>query len=273
LSVDIEIVCIGNELLIGKVKDTNAHFIAKQATQLGANIKRVTVIQDIVEEIAQTINECIARKPQFIITTGGLGPTFDDKTLHGVAKALNEKLAVNAIALDMVKQKTIEYLKKRGLPAEVELTPPRIKMATLPQKTQVVINPIGTAPGVQVNMGGTVLFILPGVPLEMEAIFEQTIAPLIKRSVGNKVFCEKSIFTDNIFESRLAPLIDKVMADNLGVYIKSHPVRTENKPHLELHLTITAIQDASPSQKLCKAAEELAFLIQAAGGLVFEGEG
>ncbi len=108
MTVDLEIICIGNELLIGKIKDTNAHYLAKQATQLGANVKRVTVIQDTIQEIATTINEAIARKPQFIVTTGGLGPTFDDKTLQGVAKALNRKLEVNPKALAIVKQKCIE---------------------------------------------------------------------------------------------------------------------------------------------------------------------
>ena len=268
MTIDLEIICVGNELLIGKVKDTNAHYLAKQATQLGANVKRLTVIQDVVEEIAKTINEAIARKPQFIVTTGGLGPTFDDKTLQGIAKALNRKLEVNPKALEIVKQKCMEYAKKRGLPTEIELTPPRVKMATLPEKTEVVNNPIGTAPGVRVEVQGTVLFALPGVPVEMKAIFDETIAPLIKQAVGSGVFCERSIFADNIIESRLAPLIDKVMGDNEGVYIKSHPMRTENKPHVELHLTITESQDRNPAEKLVKAAKELASLIEADGGLV-----
>ncbi len=114
MTVDIEIICIGNELLIGKIKDTNAHYLAKQATQLGANVKRVTVIQDTIEEIACTINEAIARKPQFIVTTGGLGPTFDDKTLQGIAKALNRKLEVNPKALAMVKAKMRRIRQKTG---------------------------------------------------------------------------------------------------------------------------------------------------------------
>jgi len=268
MTVDVEIICIGNELLIGKVKDTNAHYLSTQATQLGANVKRVTVIQDIVEEIAQTINQAIARKPQFIITTGGLGPTFDDKTLQGVAKALNRKLTINPQALDMVKQRTLTYLKKRELPTEFEMTEPRVKMATLPEGTQVITNPAGTAPSVRVDVAGTVLFVLPGVPMEAEAIFEQTIAPLIQQAVGNSIFCEKSVFADGIFESRLAPLIDKVMSDNLGVYIKSHPMRTENKPYVELHLTITACKDQLPADKLAKAAKELSLLIESAGGVV-----
>jgi nicotinamide-nucleotide amidase len=274
MTVDVEILCIGNELLIGKIKDTNAHYLAKQATQLGANVKRVTVIQDIVEEIAKAVNEVIARKPQFIITTGGLGPTFDDKTLLGIAKALSRKLEVNPKALETVKQKCLEYAKKRGFPTKIELTPPRVKMATLPEGTVVVNNPIGTAPGVRVDFEGTVLFSLPGVPVETEAIFNETIAPLIKQAVGTSIFCERSIFVDNIMESRLSPLIDKVMSENEGVYVKSHPMRTENKPHVELHLTLIADQELSPAEKLVKAARQLGVLVEANGGVVtfgFEG--
>ncbi|MCL4429463.1 MAG: molybdopterin-binding protein [Chloroflexi bacterium] len=268
MAVDIEIICIGNELLIGKVQNTNAHWLGTQATALGANVKRVTAIQDIVEEIASTINEAIARKPQFIITTGGLGPTFDDKTFQGIAAALNQKLVVNSEALEMVRAKCVEYAMKRQMLTEIEMTPPRVKMAIYPEKTQPVVNPIGTAPGLRVEVGCTVLFALPGVPREMEAIFNQTIAPLIKQAVGNGVFCEKSLFADNIFESRLAPLIDKVMAENKGVYVKSHPMRTENKPGIELHLTIAADKEQNPAEKLLKASKELAVLIEANGGLV-----
>jgi molybdenum cofactor synthesis domain-containing protein len=268
MTVDLEIICVGNELLIGKVKDTNAHYLAKKATQLGANVKRVTVIQDTIPEISIAVCEAIARKPNFIITTGGLGPTFDDKTLQGIAKAFNRKLEVNSKALEMVKQRILEYSKNRQLSLEIELTPPRVKMATLPQKTEVVNNPIGTAPGVRVDIQGTILFALPGVPVEMEAIFNETIAPLIKQSVGDIVFCERSIFADNIIESRLAPLIDKVMIDNEEVYVKSHPMRSENKPHVELHLTIIASQEQKPAEKLAKAAKELVSLIEANDGLV-----
>jgi molybdenum cofactor synthesis domain-containing protein len=266
MTVDIEIICVGNELLIGKIKDTNAHCLAQKATQLGANVKRITVIQDKIEEISQTIREAIARKPQFIVTTGGLGPTFDDKTLQGIAKALNRKLEVNPKALEMVKQRSVEYAKKRQLPTEIDMTPPRVKMATLPKETTVMNNPIGTAPGVRVDVEGTVLFALPGVPVEMEAIFNETISPLIKQAAGSGMFCERSVFADNIFESRLSPLIDLVMRDNEGVYVKSHPIRTENKPYVELHLTIVASKDCKPAEKLFKAASELAVLIEKNGG-------
>ena len=268
MTVEVEIICIGNELLIGKILNTNAHWLAAQATILGANVKRITVIQDIIEEIADCINEVRARKPQFIITTGGLGPTFDDKTFQGIAKALNQKLIVNPEALETVKAKCVEYAKKKGLPTEVEMTPPRVKMAVFPENTQPVVNPIGTAPGLRVDLDGTVLFALPGVPMEMEAIFTQTIAPLIKQSVGSECFCQRSLFVEGIVESCLAPLIDRVMSDNLGVYIKSHPMRSENKPQGELHLTIVASPEQKPDELLLRAAKQLSALIVANDGVV-----
>ena len=106
----------------------------------------------------------------------------------------------------------------------------------------------------------------------MEAIFTETIAPLIKQAVGDSVFCEKSMFVDNMVESYLAPLIDKAMADNEGVYIKSHvctnsnPIPAKKKPHIELHLTIRAEEKEKPQAKLLKAMHELVSLVEANGG-------
>ena len=152
MTEDIEIICVGNELLIGKTLNTNAQWLGKEATNLGINVKRITVVQDIVEEIAKTVCEALARKPQFIITTGGLGPTFDDITLEGIAKALNRKLEVNPEALAMVKQKYEENAKKRNVPSGIEMTPPSVKMAKIPQKTKPIRNPIGTAPAMQADV-------------------------------------------------------------------------------------------------------------------------
>ena len=265
---EVEIICIGNELLIGKIANTNAHWLATQVTQIGANVTRITVIQDIVEEIGRTINEAKARKSNFIITTGGLGPTFDDKTLQGVAHALGRKMIVNHVAFEFVKQRTLEYLKKRNMLTNVEMTPPRVKMATFPEGTEPLTNPIGTAPALRTVMDGTVLFVLPGVPVEMEAIFKNTIAPEIHRAVGEGVFCQRSLFIEGIFESKLAPLIDIVMKDNPGVYIKSHPLRSEEHPGIELHLTIRTSQGDSPAELLLRASKQIAALITQNSGKV-----
>jgi len=272
MTVDMEILCVGNELLIGKVLNTNASWMGKRATSLGVKVKRITVVADEVEEMAVAFLEVLDRKPQFVVSTGGLGPTFDDKTLEGIAKALNRKLEVNEEALQMVKVKYTEIAKTRRLIQEDELTPPRVKMATLPEGTQPILNPIGTAPGVQVEIKGTVLIALPGVPREMEAIFESSVIPLLQKAAGDVGFFELSVYADGIMESVLAPLIDKAMHDNPFVYIKSHPKSREIKPHMELHLSTTGKLSENPDKRLSKTALELAGLIEKAGGEVIKTE-
>ncbi len=262
---DMEIICVGNELLIGKTLNTNAQWIAKQATATGITVKRVTVIADEINEIANAIHEALQRKPHFAIITGGLGPTFDDKTLEGVAEALNRKLAVNTTALRMVRERYEAYAKEKGTET-VELTPPRIKMATLPEKTEPVPNPVGTAPGVRADLKQTVLIALPGVPSEMKAIFNETVAPLLKQASEKSAFYERSIYVDGVMESSLAPLIAKVMRDNPGVYVKSHPKGREGKPHIEVHLSTTSKDAERAEAELKKAIMQLSVMIGEIGG-------
>ncbi len=264
---EIEIICVGNELLIGKTLNTNAQWLGKQATALGITVKHVTVVADDVNEIACAVREALKRKPQFIITTGGLGPTFDDKTLEGIAKALNRKLEINTKALKMVREKFEVYAKEKGADT-VELTPPRIKMATLPEKTEPIPNPAGTAPGVRVDLEETILIVLPGVPSEMEAIFHEAAAPLFEQASDKSVFYEKSIYADGVMESSLAPLIDKVMQDNPGVYVKSHPKGRENRPHMEIHVSIKGREVEKSKEKLQKVIMQLSSEIGKIGGKV-----
>jgi len=263
----MEILCVGNELLIGKTLNTNASWIAKRATSLGIMVKRITVVQDDVGEIAKATREALRRKPRFLITTGGLGPTFDDKTLEGIAKALNRKLEVNKKALTMVTAKYEAYL-KAGKIEKVELTPPRVKMATLPESVEPLPNPVGTAPGVMIQVEDTCLVALPGVPSEMEAIFEESIVPLLKKEAGEVTFFETSIYADDIVESTLAPLIDKTMHDTPHVYIKSHPRGAEKTPHIEIHFSTTAKDSKTARDRISKAIVQLSELVQEAKGKI-----
>lgn len=266
MTQQIEIICIGNELLIGKVVNTNAQWLAKRITTLGLSVNRITVISDNVEEIVAAIREAVRRKPQFIVTTGGLGPTFDDKTLEGVAKALSRSLEVNPQALKMVEEKYRRYVKE-GRIEKVELTPPRVKMAKLPTESNPLLNSVGTAPGVITNYNDVTIIALPGVPSEMEAIFDESVAPLIKRAAGNATYYETSLDVDGIMESDMAPLIDRVMHDNPYVYVKSHPSRTgEGKPHLELHLSTTAENSTTAKNRVSKALMQIIELAQMKGG-------
>lgn len=267
MTLNMEVICVGNELLIGKTLNTNSQWLAKRATAVGVAVKRVTVVADEVQEIAGAVREALRRKPRLIVTTGGLGPTFDDKTLEGIAAVLKCKLGVNVEALRMVKEKYEAYARERGT-GKVELTQSRIKMATIPEKTVPIHNPVGTAPAVQADVNGTVVFALPGVPAEMEAIFEEAVVPLLVRVSGGSVFRERSLYAEDVMESALAPLIDKVMRDNAGVYVKSHPKGEEDKPRMEIHFSIKGAEADNLEERLERAVAQLAGLIEESNGKV-----
>lgn len=265
----IEIIAFGNELLIGKIANTNAQWLAKRITIMGLNIRRITVVSDDIEEISDAVKEAIERKPKMIITTGGLGPTFDDKTLEGIAKAFNQSIKVNSEAVKMIDEKYRRLVKEGLIEEKVELTPSRIKMATLPEKAQPIHNPVGTAPGVILKHDDTAIIALPGVPPEMEAIFDESIQPMLKKMAGNTVFYETSLIVDSLMESDAAPLIDKTMHDNPYIYVKSHPGHTgEGKSRLELHLSTTAQSTETARKRVVNALLQITELVQAKGGKV-----
>ena len=263
----VEIICVGNELLIGKTLNTNAHWLAKRITSLGSRVARITTVEDDINAIAASIKEAMRRKNHFIITVGGLGPTFDDKTLEGLAEGLGCRLEINDEALKMVEDRYRRYVEE-GRMERVELTPHRVKMARLPQGAKPLPNPVGTAPGVTVELQDMTIIALPGVPSEMKAIFEESILPLLKRAAGDVTFFETSMKVTGVMESELAPVIDKVMHDNPYVYIKSHPKGEERIPRIEFHLSTTAKNTRVARNRVSKALIQLSETIQEKGGKI-----
>lgn len=264
---NVEIICVGNELLIGKTLNTNAHWLAKRITSLGLKVRRVTVVGDDLEEIAAAVRETLKRKPCFIIVTGGLGPTFDDKTLEGVALGLNLKLEENEEALKMIKAKYERYVAE-GRMKEYEMTPHRIKMGRLPEGAKPLPNPVGTAPGVLLEHEDVKMVMLPGVPQEMKSIFDESVAPMIREMAGDLTFYEVSLEVRNLPESELAPILDVVMHDNPYIYVKSHPKAAEKIPHLELHFSTTSDDSKVARQRIGRAVIQISEMIKKKGGVI-----
>lgn len=262
---NVEIVSVGNELLIGKTVNTNAQWLAKRINSLGLTVTRITVVRDVVKEIAGTLQEAVRRNPQFILSTGGLGPTFDDKTLEGFANAFNLQLKVDEEAYKMIQEKYVAYARKTGV-EKYELTPARIKMAKIPKGARALPNPVGTAPAITFRNNNVTLFALPGVPSEMKAIFEDSLLPMLKASAGNLTFFEASLTVFGIMESEMAPFIDVAMHDNPKIYIKSHPMGTEKKPKVELHLSTTATGVETAKKRVGRALIQLSEMVKSKGG-------
>ena len=261
----MEIISIGNELLIGKTLNTNSHWLAKRIASLGLLVDRITVVGDNVSKIAQVLKDTLQRHPDFIITTGGLGPTFDDMTLNGIAEALNSPLHLNQAALKMIREKYRQIASELGSEG-LELTPAREKMAIIPKGAAPLPNPVGTAPAVTIKMDVATIFVLPGVPQEMKAIFDGSLVDSLKQAVGDRVFFEASLHVSGIMESKMAPLIEEVMHENPLVYIKSHPKGSESNPILELHLSTTAKNVATAKQLVGKVLVQLTTMVEVAGG-------
>ncbi len=261
----IEIVSVGNELLIGKTLNTNAQWLARRITTLGLSVSRITTIGDNVQEIAKALCEALARNPDFIITTGGLGPTFDDKTLEGIAKASGSRLRVNNKALKMVEEKYVKYAKDIGHET-FELTPARVKMAKIPEGAAPLSNSVGTAPAIIMKKGNVTVISLPGVPPEMKAIFEESLLSILETAAGDLTFYETSLEIEGIMESEIAPIIDQVMHDNPYVYIKSHPTGAETTPRIELHLSITTEKAEMAKKRVGRALMQLSEMVKAKSG-------
>src|SRR3954462_7209735 len=182
-----EILCIGNELLSGTVVNTNAQWISKRITNIGGLIKRVTVVRDDINEIASIVKESLARKPKWLIISGGLGPTYDDKTLKGLAMSVGVALALDNRAVEMLRKSYSRYLANY-----YELNEIQLKMATIPIGSIPIQNPVGTAPSVLIETAETNIICLPGVPKELQAIFLERILPQIKKIIGDFHITESS---------------------------------------------------------------------------------
>jgi len=234
----IELLSIGNELLLGNTVNTNASWLAEQITSEGGQVTRITTVSDNIQEIVKAVREALKRHPDFLITTGGIGPTFDDMTLSAVAKSIHRTLRLDPTAVGMIKR---HYL-RRFHGAAIKLTKPRLKMARIPVSAAAITNPLGTAPGVQLRVGTTEILCLPGVPREAKAIFKNSIAILIRSKADGKRFIQSWIEVKDVMESTLAPIIDETIARWPAVYIKSHPRGFEQaSPRIDVHFSITTL--------------------------------
>ena len=266
MSCVFEIICLGNELLIGKTLNTNGQWLARYITNLGGKVRRIIVAGDDISEISSVVNESLARRPAFIVSTGGLGPTFDDKTIEAVAMALGKAMELNEEAFRMVKEKYHQY--ETVIHKKIDLSPARLKMARLPKDAVPLPNPIGTAPSVLTEHVPTKIVCLPGVPSEMKAIFEESVVPLIKRCVGELFYYEESFESTGIIESELAPLIDEVMRENPYVYVKSNPKAAEPIPLIKLLIFTSSPSKEEAKNRVKAAGIQISRLIVERGGRI-----
>jgi len=196
----MHIINIGNELLFGKTTNTNASFIAEKMTQTGIEVKKLIVIADDPDTIFRTITDAF-KETDWIITTGGLGPTKDDMTKNVIAKYFDVGFEVHQPTLETV----IKMFSDRGL----EASEINRKQAEVPIGAIVLPNKNGTAPGLWIEKNGKTLIALQGVPFEMQATLTESAIPLLKQKYkGAHAVVHKNMLTSGIGESALSQLIE-----------------------------------------------------------------
>jgi len=187
---------------------------------MAGRVRHIAVVRDEIDAIADSIRASMERGAELIFTCGGLGPTDDDLTLAAIAKATGRKLHINAAAREFVERRYRE-LAAQGYVASAEMSEPRLKMGRLPEGGHPIENPVGSAPGVVVEVNNIRIVSLPGVPGELKAIVEGPLQSLLAEVFGRGSYREREITVGCGDESVLAPALGRVASLHPGVYIKS----------------------------------------------------
>ncbi len=168
-----EILCVGTELLMGQILNTNAQYLSRRLSELGVNCYHQTTVGDNGLRLQNAYLTALNRA-DVVITTGGLGPTVDDITKRAAAQALGKPLVLRPEAEEMVRAR----FQLIGHP----MAENNLSQAMFTADTVILYNPNGTAPGAMVPAGeGKVIFHLPGPPIEMEPMFDMHIAPWLEK--------------------------------------------------------------------------------------------
>lgn len=200
MSLDIAVLAIGDELINGEMADTNTSRIATMLGAQGYTIRESRVVGDVEEEIERALCD-LANRREVVIVTGGLGPTEDDLTARVAARAFGRRLVLNDEALAQIRA----FFAGRN----TEMNPRNEKQALLPQKSTILGNRLGTAPGFTLRQQNCELFFLPGVPKEMVDMLEQQVLPRIqKRSGGSAPLQERILKVFGLSEPRVEELFD-----------------------------------------------------------------
>lgn len=236
MSNDIEIICIGNEILNGTTIEKNSSWLTTRIRRIGGNVSRITIIRDDSKEIKSTIIEALSRHPKWILTSGGLGPTYDDITIESIGKALKREFIYDPIALAILKK---NYL-KRGVK---KLNKYQLKMSFVPENSQIIDNLIGTAPSVLIRHEETKIICLPGVPIELRHIFKTNILKMIMDDYKGIYFKDQFVKTTKIRESQIAKFLEtitkKYNAKEYDFYIKTHAKNpTLRVPKINIYVSI-----------------------------------
>jgi molybdenum cofactor synthesis domain-containing protein len=171
------IVIVGDEILAGHTQDTNSHWIAERLRELGVGLARIETVRDDVAEIEATLRRLLAFSFDWVFVVGGLGPTPDDRTYEAVARSLGRSLEVRPEHVEALRRRVAGSPYAGAAWSDPDRSEAMRRMIRLPQGSEALENPVGTALGCVAKADGGRLVVLPGVPRELYAMFDRSFVP------------------------------------------------------------------------------------------------
>ncbi len=214
-----EIVTVGREVLRGRIRDENARHLAAELSLRGGIVHRIATVDDNERSIASAIHEALERGAHLVVTSGGLGPSADDKTMAGVSDALRLPLSLHPGARRLVEE-AYRRLADRRVVSGGGLTAAREKLATIPIGAEPIENPEGVAPGVLLRRtGGGAVLCLPGVPDEARVVLERALESL-RELFPQGVASRREVEAPTPDESVLRTILARLSEEFPGIWIQ-----------------------------------------------------
>ncbi|WP_101772820.1 competence/damage-inducible protein A [Peptostreptococcus faecalis] len=179
--MNIEIISVGTELLLGDIVNTNAQFLSRELAALGVNVYNQTTVGDNLERLKESFDSAF-KKSDIVITTGGLGPTTDDITKEAAAEYFDQEMVLDEKSWELIKDRII---KRTGRSDSV--TANNMKQAMFPSSAEILPNNNGTAPGAIFKKGKKRIIVMPGPPREMKQMFRESVVPYLQSDNDYKI--------------------------------------------------------------------------------------
>ncbi|MGI6031614.1 MAG: competence/damage-inducible protein A [Eubacteriales bacterium] len=202
MAKSVEIIAVGTELLLGDIVNTNAQYIAQGLSRIGIHVYFQTVVGDNPQRLTQCL-ELAKSRADILLTTGGLGPTYDDLTKETIAAAFGRKLVLDEESLETIRQ----FFAGLGRP----MTPNNEKQAMMPEGCIILKNPNGTAPGCIIEGDdGKIAIMMPGPPREMKPMFDDQVLPYLQRFSTEHIL-SKTLRVVGVGESAIEDILKPMM--------------------------------------------------------------
>ena len=245
MDINAQIICIGNEIMLGHIANTNAQFVSNKLSGIGIKTSKHLDIPDDPGVIISSIRKSLAES-EIVILSGGLGPTVDDLTLECIAKALNKKLIFNKKISCQIKA----HFKRR----KIKMSANNMRQALVPEGGITIENNIGTAPGLIVPVNTRVLMAFPGVPFELYPMFEETALSYLKKKFPlGPIIKSRVIKITGLSESRVDEIIEDILRITGKVQMGIYP----NPEEIQVKITVTEKNEKSADKIISKIEKQI----------------